>query len=163
MHVKLARLVACLPAATAGCGTSTGADCGPSSGVVARVIDGDTIVLTTGEKMRYLLIDAPETTNGHHDCYGSNAATYNSDLVLDKTVELTYDTQCTDRYGRSLAYISVDGNDVNKLMVERGYACVLFIAPDGTSRYDEFKAYQADAKASSRGVWGASDPLPPAC
>ena len=133
MHVKLA-LIACVSAC------APGSTCGPSSGVVERVIDGDTIVLATGEKIRYLLIDAPETTNGHDDCYGSNAATFNSDLVLGKTVELTYDTQCTDRYGRSLAYISVDGTDVNKLMVERGYACVLFIAPDGTSRYDEFKA-----------------------
>lgn len=158
MPVRLA-LVVCL----AGCGASPGSDCGPSSGVVERVIDGDTIVLTTGEKVRYLLIDAPETTNGHSDCYGSNASTFNSDLVLGKTVELTYDTQCTDMYGRLLAYVSVDGNDVNKLMVERGYACVLFIAPDGKARYDEFKAYQAAAKANLRGIWGACDPLPPAC
>ncbi len=158
MHVKLA-LIACVAA----CAGSPESACGPGSGVVARVIDGDTIVLATGEKIRYLLIDAPETTNGHDDCYGSNAATFNSDLVLGKTVDLTYDTQCTDRYGRSLAYISVDGTDVNKLMVERGYACVLFIAPDGTSRYDEFKAYQANAKVSLRGIWGSCDPLPPAC
>ena len=105
------------------CG-SEGSTCGPSSALVQRVIDGDTIVLATGEKIRYLLIDAPETTNGHDDCYGSNAATFNTDLVLNKTVELTYDTQCTDMYGRLLAYVSVDGMDVNQLMVERGYACV---------------------------------------
>ena len=84
-------------------------------------------------------------------------------MVLNKTVELTYDTQCTDMYGRLLAYVSVDGMDVNQLMVERGYACVLFIPPDGQSRYDEFKIYQADAKASSKGIWGSCDPLPPAC
>jgi micrococcal nuclease len=146
----------------AGCGTP-GSDCGPSSGIVDRVIDGDTIVLTTGEKIRYLLIDAPETTNGHSDCYGSNAATFNSDLVLGNTVDLTYDSVCTDMYGRLLAYVSVNGDDVNHLMVERGYACVLYIPPDGMSRYDEFKTLQADAKANSRGVWGACTPLPPAC
>lgn len=158
MPVRLA-LACCF---AAGCGTSDSV-CGPSSGIVERVIDGDTVVLTTGEKIRYLLINAPETTNGHNDCYGSNASTFNSDLVLKNTVELTYDTECTDRYGRLLAYVSVDGNDVNRLMVERGYACVLFIPPDGTSRADEFKAYQADAKANLRGIWGACDPLPPAC
>ena len=157
MHVKLALLV------LAGCGTTPGSDCGPSSGMVDRVIDGDTIVLTTGEKIRYLLIDAPETTNGHNDCYGSNASTFNSDLVLNKTVGLSYDEQCTDMYGRLLAYVSVDGMDVNELMVQRGYACVLFIPPDGKSRYDEFKMYQADAKAMSKGIWGSCDPLPPAC
>jgi micrococcal nuclease len=130
---------------------------------VERVIDGDTIVTTTGEKIRYLLVDAPETTNGHDDCYGSNAAQFNSDLVLGKSVELTYDTERMDMYGRTLAYVSVDGNDVNKLLVERGYACVLYIPPDGMSRYDEFKMLQADAKANMRGVWGACTPLPPAC
>jgi len=83
--------------------------------------------------------------------------------VLNKTVGLTYDEQCTDMYGRLLAYVSVDGMDVNELMVQRGYACVLFIPPDGKSRYDEFKMYQADAKAMSKGIWGACDPLPPAC
>ncbi len=158
MHVRLA-----LAGLLTACASTPGSNCGPSSGLVERVIDGDTIVLATGEKIRYLLVDAPETTNGHDDCFGSNAATFNSDLVLNKTVDLTYDTQCTDMYGRLLAYVSVDGEDVNKLEVERGYACVLFIAPDGKSRYDEFKAYQADAKANLRGVWGACDPLPPAC
>jgi hypothetical protein len=44
--VRLA--LACCVAA--GCGTS-GSVCGPSSGIVERVIDGDTVVLTTGEKI----------------------------------------------------------------------------------------------------------------
>ena len=147
----------------AACGTAPGPSCGPSSAIVERVIDGDTIVLTSGEKIRYLLIDAPETTNGHHDCYGSNASTFNTDLVQGKAVELTYDDVCTDIYGRLLAYVTVDGTDVNALMVQRGYACVLFISPDGKDRYDEFESYQVDAKAESKGVWGVCDPLPPAC
>ena len=148
-------------ALAAGCGG--GSPCGPSEATVDRVIDGDTIVLASGEKVRYLLMDAPETTNGHMDCYGSNAAQFNSDLVLGKTVTLAYDVECTDMYGRLLAYVSVDGTEVNSLMVQRGYACVLHIPPDGDARYDEFKAYQADAKANNRGLWGACTPLPPAC
>ena len=145
----------------AACGS--GSPCGPTEAKVDRVIDGDTIVLTTGEKVRYLLVDAPETTLGHDDCYGSNAAQFNSDLVLGKTVQLSYDVECTDMYGRLLAYVSVDGQEVNKLMVERGYACVLHIPPDGDDRADEFKMYQLEAKTAMRGLWGACDPLPPAC
>jgi micrococcal nuclease len=145
-----------------GCG-SAGSDCGPATAMVDRVIDGDTIVLDTGVKIRYLLMDAPETTNGHDDCYGSNAATFNSDLVLGKQVELAYDVQCQDMFGRTLAYVSVDGQEVNSLMVQRGFACVLHIPPDGNDRADEFKALQADAKAGNRGIWGACSPLPPAC
>ena len=144
----------------AGCGGDTSSMCGPSSGVVDRVIDGDTIVLQTGVKIRYLLINAPETTNGHDDCYGSNAAEFNSDLVLGKTVDLTYDVQCEDMYGRTLAYVSVDGQEVNTLMIQRGYACLLHISPDGDDRADEFKSYQDAAKADKRGLWGACDPIP---
>jgi micrococcal nuclease len=153
--VKLVAIIA----AVAGCGTS-GSDCGPTSGMVDRVIDGDTIVLTSGVKIRYLLMNAPETTNGHDDCYGQNASQFNSDLVLGKTVQLTYDVQCQDMYGRTLAYVSVDGTEVNSLMVERGYACVLHIPPDGDSRADEFLALQADARAAGRGLWGACNPIP---
>jgi micrococcal nuclease len=145
-------------ALVAGCGG--GSPCGPSTGMVDRVIDGDTIVLVTGEKIRYLLINAPETTNGHMDCYGQNASQFNSDLVLGKTVELSYDVVCDDMYGRLLAYVSVDGTEVNSLMVERGFACVLHIPPDGDSRYDEFKMLEDEAKAANRGLWGACDPIP---
>jgi len=128
--------------------------------MVDRVIDGDTIVLTTGDKIRYLLINAPETTDGHHDCYGENATQFNSDMVSGKMVDLTYDVQCTDMYGRLLAYVSVDGQDVNSLMVERGYACVLHIPPDGDDRAQEFEDLQSEAKAANRGLWGACSPIP---
>ncbi len=136
------------------------APCGAETGVVERVIDGDTIVLTSGTKIRYLLIDAPETTDGHHGCYGDNATRFNSDLVLGKTIELAYDAQCDDVYGRTLAYVSVDGRDVNALMVQRGYACVLHIPPDGDARAAEFSGYQDEARAAGRGLWGACDPTP---
>jgi micrococcal nuclease len=141
-----------------GCG-GDGSSCGPSEAVVDRVIDGDTIVLVGGRKIRYLLIDAPETTDGHHDCYGDNAAQFNSDLVAGKTVQLSYATVCDDIYGRALAYVRVDGEDVNRLMVERGYACVLHIPPDGDDRAAEFTALQARAQAARLGVWGACDPV----
>jgi micrococcal nuclease len=135
----------------------------PDTAVVARVIDGDTIVTTTNEKIRYLLVDAPEITNGHADCYGANAAQLDSDLVLNKSIELTYDITRTDAYGRTLAYVSVGGTDVNALLVERGATCVLFIPPDGADRRAAYEALQADAKFHHRGIWGACDPLPPAC
>ncbi len=140
-----------------------GSPCGTTEAKVDRVIDGDTIVLADGHKVRYLLVDAPETTLGHDDCYGSNATQFNTDLVLGKTVQLSYDVQCTDRYGRLLAYVTVDGMEVNTLLVQRGYACVLHIPPDGDARADEFKAYQLEAMTAMRGLWGACNPLPPAC
>ena len=141
-------------------GCDGGSACGPSSALVTRVVDGDTIELESGVKIRYLMVNAPETTNGHNDCYGQNAVTFNTDLVLNKTVDLAYDVECEDRYGRTLAYVSVGGQEVNTLMLERGYACLLHISPDGDDRLDEFKAIEAAAKTAGRGLWGACNPIP---
>jgi micrococcal nuclease len=137
--------------------------CGPHESRVERVIDGDTIELANGDKVRYLLVDAPETTNGHADCFGANATRFNADLVLGKTVQLAFDLDCTDRYDRTLAYVTVDGTEVNSLMIERGYACVLHVPPDGDARAGELLGLQATAKAARRGLWGACPALPRAC
>jgi micrococcal nuclease len=146
-------------AALAACG-SDGSLCGPSRATVERVIDGDTIVLAGGITLRYLLVDAPETTSGRSDCFGDNAAQFNADLVLGKAVALGYDTQCQDRFGRTLGYVAVDGQDVNRLLIERGYACVLHIPPDGDARAAEFAALEAEARTARRGLWGACVPIP---
>lgn len=138
----------------AGCGGG-GNPCGPSSGVVDRTIDGDTIELVTGETVRYLMIDTPESTGGATDCFGTNAHDFNDALVVDKEVTLEYDVECEDRFGRLLAYVSVDGVEVNTRLVERGYACVLHIPPNGDDRVDEFQALEDEAKAALRGMWGA--------
>jgi micrococcal nuclease len=133
--------------------------CGPDRAVVDRVIDGDTIV-AGGVAIRYLLVDAPEISAAADACFGRNAAQFNADLVLGRTVELRYSAACQDRYGRTLAYVAVDGTDVNQRMIERGYACVLRIPPAGDERAGELEAIQAAARAARRGLWGACDPTP---
>lgn len=150
-----------------GCGPSTsGSDagveskCGPSGGTVTAVTDGDTITLESGVKIRYLLVDTPEITQGKNDCYGAEARDFNKSIVEGKQVTLTYDeAACTDRFGRTLGYVTVEGTDVNKLLVERGFACVLHIPPAGESRSDEFFAAEKAAKTANRGVWGACNPV----
>lgn len=142
----------CALGASAAC--SGGSECGPTSGTVARVVDGDTIELESGETIRYLMVDTPENTSSV-ECYGPEAAAFNADLVEGKEVALAYDTECTDRYDRLLAYVSVDGREVNSLLVERGFGCVLYIPPDGADREEEFDALEATARAENRGLWGA--------
>lgn len=159
---SLAR-VACRPAIAlaglAGCPTADPA-CGAGEAVVERVIDGDTIEVTGGVRIRYLLVDAPEATAGHAACFGANALRFNADLVLGRRVQLGYDVACHDPHGRTLAYVAVAGQDVSRVLVERGYACVLHIPPDGDARAEELLAVQAAARAARRGLWGACDPLP---
>jgi micrococcal nuclease len=134
-------------------------DCGPRQATVERVIDGDTIIVTGGLVIRYLLVDAPET-GGRAECYGANAARLNAELVLGKTVELTHDAACHDAYGRTLAYVTVADHDVNRLLIERGHACILHIPPSGDARAGELAALEAVARTLRRGLWGACDPIP---
>jgi micrococcal nuclease len=140
----------------AGCGGAS--PCGPERGVVADVVDGDTIVLESGERIRYLLVDTPESTGGKDDCYGREARTYNAQLVQGREVTLTYGEACTDRFERTLAYVSVGSTDVNAELVRRGFGCVLHIPPAGTSRHEEFQGYQDAAEAAGRGLWSACPP-----
>jgi micrococcal nuclease len=122
--------------------------------MVTNIVDGDTIDLESGERIRYLMIDTPESTGGADDCFGENAKTFNSDLVLGKRVTLEYDVDCEDPFNRLLAYVSVGDTEVNTLLVDRGYACVLHIGPNGDDRLAEFQALEDDARADARGMWG---------
>lgn len=130
------------------------APCGPASGVVAHVVDGDTVVLEGGERVRYLLVDAPESTGGRRDCFGAEAREFNRALVEGRRVSLIYAEACEDRYGRLLAYVSVDGHEVNTLLVERGFACALYVPPAGGARRAEFETLEARARRARRGLWG---------
>jgi len=129
--------------------------CGPSTGFVLYVIDGDTVVLDSGERIRYLLVDTPEITMGKNECWGQEASDYNASLVQQQTLTLTYDVECEDQFGRLLAYVSVGEIDVNRALLEGGHACVLHIQPNGNERVSEYKALQAAAKEAGVGMWGA--------
>ncbi|HVK74433.1 MAG TPA: thermonuclease family protein [Kofleriaceae bacterium] len=157
--IRTTALATALVASAAACG-SEGPACGPTEAVVARAIDGDTIELATGERVRYLMVDTPESTT-EVECYGENARAFNADLVTGKTVQLRYDVECTDRFGRLLAYVTVDGQEINRILVERGYGCVLHIPPNGDDRKDEFDMLEYRARAEGRGLWSAcTSPLP---
>lgn len=133
-------------------GCSEGSPCGPTTATVVNVVDGDTIDLDTGLRVRYLMVDSPELSSG--DCYALEAKKLNTQLVLGREVTLRYDAECEDRFGRTLAYIYVDDTEINRLMVERGYACQLHIGPNGDDRVDEFIGLETQARNEGRGMWG---------
>ncbi len=131
--------------------------CGPASGTVARVIDGDTIELESGERVRYLLIDTPETDVKSPDCWADEARALNQDLVLGNEVTLAYDEVCEDAYGRLLAYVSLGKSEINRVLVERGFACVLHIPPNGDALVQDYQALESAARQANKGMWGACD------
>jgi micrococcal nuclease len=123
--------------------------------LVIRVIDGDTIEIEGALKVRYIGIDTPETVHPSKpvECYGQAASNRNKELVQGKVVELERDVSETDKYGRLLRYVYVDGQMVNELLVREGYAEVSTYPPD--VRYvDLLLAAQQEAQAADRGLWG---------
>ena len=134
--------------------------CGPERARVAHVVDGDTVELEDGTRLRYLLVDAPELSGGEAACGGAEARALNLALVEGRTLDLAYESQCHDRYGRLLAHAAVDGRDVAALLVERGAACVFHLPPGGEARLPQLQALEAAARAAHRGVWGACRPVP---
>jgi micrococcal nuclease len=126
-----------------------------SAFVVSEVIDGDTIRLSTGETVRYIGIDTPETRHPQKgkECFGSEASRFNEDLVLGKTVQLEKDVSETDRYGRLLRYVWLDGILVNQTLVAAGYAQASAYPPD--IKYQGlFDVAEAEARENNRGLWG---------
>jgi len=114
-----------------------------------RVIDGDTIELEDGSRVRYIGIDTPETNQN----YGTEATQANSSLVLGKTITLVRDISYLDKYGRILAYVYVGDLFVNAHLVREGFATVYTYPPD--VRYsDLFLDLQNQAQAEGKGLWG---------
>ena len=134
-------------------------ECGPSEAVVARVIDGDTVELEGGQRVRYLLIDTPESTQGKDDCFGQEAAEANRGLVEGQRVALAYDKECRDRYDRLLAYVHTPDGEVGRILVRGGHACVYVIHPPGQEREAEYRALEREAQLLRAGLWGAC-PVP---
>lgn len=125
--------------------------------VVERVIDGDTVVLVGGEKVRYIGVDTPELQHRPKkkaQPYAKEATEFNRGLVEGKKVRLEMDVERRDKYTRLLAYVYLeDGRFVNAELLKEGYAQLLTIPPN--VRYvDLFTGLQKQARDAKRGLWG---------
>ena len=118
---------------------------------VAKVIDGDTIVLENGEYIRYIGMDAPEKGRPY---YGE-ATRENKRLVYGKKVRLEYDVERIDRYNRTLAYVYAGDIFVNAELVRNGYATI-YTFPPNVTYYKTFLSLQEEAREQKRGLWGLS-------
>jgi micrococcal nuclease len=130
---------------------------------VERIIDGDTIVVTAGERIRLIGIDTPETVHPSKpvECFGPEASAHLASLIPPGTeVRLVYDVERLDRFGRTLAYVwRTDGLDVNAAMVADGYASV-YTVPPNVARQEDFLSAQRRAREQDLGLWGADCAAP---
>ena len=128
---------------------------------VREVIDGDTIVLRDGRKVRYLGVNSPE----HGQPYAQEATNFNRRLVSGLSVRLEFDQARQDRHGRLLAYVYATKCEVrgakcgeetlvNEQLLAEGLAHVFFMPPN--TRYAErFLQVQERAKTAKKGMWKA--------
>jgi micrococcal nuclease len=121
---------------------------------VTGVIDGDTIIIADGQRVRYLGIDTPEREKDAPSKFmAQEAYEFNRKLVLNKEVRLVYGPERRDRFDRLLAYVFLDnGLFVNSELVKKGLAQVLYHGP-WMERFAELLKLQREAIQNSRGIW----------
>lgn len=136
-----------------------------SDGVlVTKVIDGDTIEIEGGEKVRFLGVDTPETKDPRKpvQCFGKEASNKNKELVEGKRVILEKDITDKDKYNRLLRFVFLPlgpstGSGqllfVNDYLIREGYAQVLTIPPN-VKYSEQFLDAQRQARQQKKGLWG---------
>lgn len=100
--------------------------------VCTHVVDGDTIYLSNGKKVRLVGVNTPE--KGVNGCQASK--NFVSKLCLNKEVGINIDDRkYRDKYGRTLAIVIVDGKNLNEMLLKEGLAEVMYIPPSEFSPY----------------------------
>ena len=136
---------------------------------VTRAVDGDTLKLENGERVRLIGIDTPEMHESdklyrdaqrtHQDiqtikALGKRAYNFTRNLVEGRRVSLEFDVERQDKYGRLLAYVYLkdDGTFVNAEIVKQGYASLMTYPPNVKYADLFLKLYQ-EARQNKRGLW----------
>ncbi|WP_052401110.1 thermonuclease family protein [Oceanobacillus jeddahense] len=127
---------------------------------VERVVDGDTVIVHledgSRERVRLLLIDTPESVKPDSEVqpFGEEASDFAKELMPEgETVELERGSPERDDYDRMLAYIWVDDENVNQLLVEEGYARVAFVYEPNTKYLEELEEAQEEAREKEDNIW----------
>lgn len=123
---------------------------------VTRVVDGDTIEIENGEKVRYIGVNTPESVDPRRkvQCFGREASAYNKKLVEGKRVRLELDVEDRDKYGRLLRYVWIGDTMINEQLVADGYAQVMTIPPN-VKYVERFRIAQTKAREAKQGLWSA--------
>lgn len=127
---------------------------------VARVIDGDTFVLSDSQHVRMLGIDTPELAHLSYpaEAYSDSATILTEQLIYGKIIKLTFDGKSFDIFGRLLAYVwltDINGKDpvfVQAELLKKGYARISHY-PKGMRYYEIFYNLRRTAMKNNLGIW----------
>ena len=131
---------------------------GPTYRVI-RAIDGDTLLVSINEEeisVRLIGVDAPESVHPEAEKNtpeGEQASQWMKEYISGKTVSLEYDQELTDRYGRTLAYVYVDGILLEDVLLNAGMARTMKMNPN--TKYERhFEQIEKIARRNRAGFWG---------
>jgi micrococcal nuclease len=119
-----------------------------------RVIDGDTIELDGGERVRLIGVDTPETVDPRRPVqyFGKEASAFTRRMVEGKDVRIERDQESRDQYGRTLAYVYLpDGTFLNAEIIRQGYGHAYVRFPYRYQR--QFVDLEREARENGRGLW----------
>jgi micrococcal nuclease len=124
---------------------------------VASIIDGDTIILDDGQRVRYLGIDTPEAGEPFY----LEAKSLNITLLAGRAIRLESDVTNLDIYGRLLRYVYADNIFVNAELVKKGFALIYAKDTFADSRYFNVLKEAVDEAASKKlGIWSLNNQHP---
>lgn len=132
--------------------------------MVTEVVDGDTIKISTGQTVRFIGIDTPETKDPRRPvgCFGKEASAETKSLLDGKEVILKKDISDVDKYNRILRYIYLPLDPsagsgqmlfVNDYLVRAGFAKVSTYPPD-VKYTEQFIEAERQAREGNKGLWG---------
>ena len=122
---------------------------------VSKVVDGDTITMSNGEKVRLIQIDTPELAS--KECYGIQAKSELSKLLNQAgEVSLTSDPNLdeVDKYGRLLRYVFIGNTNLNLKLIEIGAAAPYFYRGEKGIYAAQFLKAAQTAQKRKLGMWG---------
>jgi len=126
---------------------------------VKKVYDGDTVLLSNGQKIRFLGINTPEVESRHKSAQagGEDAKRWLQKTLKNKKIRLEKDIEKRDKYNRLLAHLFTEDNlHINLELVKKGLATVN-IYPPNLKYTDVLIKAQQQAEQDKLGIWQRSE------
>jgi micrococcal nuclease len=123
----------------------------PTHGTVTRIIDADTLELDNHRSVRLCAVNCPEKGQK----LSQETIDYLTKTVLNQKVSLDYQPNYTkDSYGRTLAYVFINGQDLNEQLIRQGFCTVTIYDKRAKLKYqDQLLQAQDQAKEEKLGKW----------
>jgi micrococcal nuclease len=125
--------------------------------LVRRVVDGDTILLASGARVRLQGVNTPETVKPNHpiEAWGPEASQFTKDFIkkAGHRVRLTFSLERKDRYDRFLAFVWNGDVMLNEELVRAGLAYARRDYRYSSAMKHRFTQAQDEAKRAGRGIW----------